>query len=49
MEYEENKFVLILGLFLRLEVDDHVLNADCSLNIEKAMPLMMMGSRKEDP
>ncbi len=45
-EYEEDKFVLILGRVLRLEVDDRVLNADGSLNIEKAMPLMMTGSRK---
>lgn len=45
-EYEEEKFVLILGRVLRLEVDDRVLNADGSLNVEKAMPLMMTGSRK---
>ena len=45
-EYEEDKFVLILGRVLRLEVDDRVLNADGFLNIEKAMPLMMTGSRK---
>ena len=45
-EYEEDKFVLILGRVLRLEADDRVLKADGSLNIEKAMPLMMTGSRK---
>lgn len=45
-DYEEDDFVLILGRVLRLEVDDGVLNADGSLNVEKAMPLMMTGSRK---
>jgi flavin reductase (DIM6/NTAB) family NADH-FMN oxidoreductase RutF len=45
-EYEEDKFVLILGRVLRLEVDDRVLNVDGSLNLEIAMPLMMTGSRK---
>lgn len=45
-EYEEDKFVLILGRVLRLEVDDRVLNTDGSTNIEKAMPLMMTGGRK---
>ena len=45
-EYEEDKFVLILGRVLRLEVDDRALKADGSLDIEKAMPLMMTSSRK---
>ena len=45
-EYEEDKFVLILGRVLRLEADDRVLNADGFLDIDKAMPLMMTGSRK---
>jgi hypothetical protein len=41
--------VLILGRIFRLEVDDPVLNADGSLDIEKAMPLMITDSRKGMP
>jgi flavin reductase (DIM6/NTAB) family NADH-FMN oxidoreductase RutF len=45
-EYEEDKFVLILGRVLRLEVDSGVLKADGSLDTDKARPLLMTGSRK---
>ena len=44
-EYEEDEFVLFLGRVLRLEVSDQVLKPDGSLDIEKARPLMMTGSR----
>jgi flavin reductase (DIM6/NTAB) family NADH-FMN oxidoreductase RutF len=45
-EYEEKKFVLILGRVLRLEVDDSVMEREGCIDVEKAMPLMMTGSRK---
>ena len=45
-EYEEDKFVLILGKVLRLEVRDDVLGPDGSLDASKARPLMMTGSKK---
>ena len=45
-EYEEEKFVLLLGRVLRLEVRDDVLGGDGALDVAKAKPLMMTGSRK---
>lgn len=45
-EYEEEKFVLLLGRVLRLEVRDDVLGDDGALDVAKARPLMMTGSRK---
>ena len=45
-EYEEENYVLIMGKVLRLEVDDAVLTGDGSLDIQKAAPLMMTGSKK---
>jgi flavin reductase (DIM6/NTAB) family NADH-FMN oxidoreductase RutF len=45
-EYEEEKFVLLLGRVLRLEVRDDVLGQDGALDVAKARPLMMTGSRK---
>jgi flavin reductase (DIM6/NTAB) family NADH-FMN oxidoreductase RutF len=45
-EYEESDYVLIVGRVLRLEAADEVLKADGSLDIEKAAPLLMTGSRK---
>jgi len=45
-EYEEEKYVLIVGKVLRLEVSDDVLKPDGSLDVEKAKPLMMTGSKK---
>ncbi|RJR21678.1 MAG: flavin reductase family protein [Desulfobacteraceae bacterium] len=45
-EYAEPDFVLILGKVLRLEVADEVLNAAGELNVAKAQPLMMIGSKK---
>ena len=44
-EYAEDKFILLLGRVLRLEIRDDVLNEDQSLNLEKARPLMMTGSK----
>jgi flavin reductase (DIM6/NTAB) family NADH-FMN oxidoreductase RutF len=45
-EYVEAAYVLIMGKVLRLEVADHVLTVDGDLDIEKARPLMMTGSKK---
>jgi flavin reductase (DIM6/NTAB) family NADH-FMN oxidoreductase RutF len=45
-EYEETDYVLIMGKVLRLEVDDKYLTSDGTLDIQKANPLMMIGSRK---
>lgn len=45
-EYTEPNYVLIVGQVLRLEVDDRVLTPDGTLDIEKARPLMMTGSKK---
>ncbi|SHF17594.1 NADH-FMN oxidoreductase RutF, flavin reductase (DIM6/NTAB) family [Desulfacinum infernum DSM 9756] len=44
-EYAEPGFVLIVGKVLRLEVADEVLNATGELDVAKARPLMMTGSR----
>ena len=45
-EYVEDAYVLIMGKVVRLEVADHVLTEDGDLDIEKAKPLMMTGSKK---
>lgn len=45
-EYEESDYVLIMGKVLRLEVDDRYLTSDGTLDIRKAKPLMMIGSKK---
>ena len=45
-QYEESDYVLVVGQVKRLEVSDHALNEDGSLNISKASPLMMTGSAK---
>ena len=45
-EYEEEDYVLIVGRVLIIEVADDVLRPDGSLDIQKAKPLMMMGSQK---
>jgi len=45
-EYEESDYVLVMGKVLRLEVDDQYLTDDGTLDIQKAKPLMMIGSRK---
>jgi len=44
-EYEEVDYILIMGKVVRLEVDDAALT-DGELDIRKAQPLMMTGSRK---
>ncbi|MFH1139655.1 MAG: flavin reductase family protein [Pseudomonadota bacterium] len=45
-EYAEDRFVLLLGRVLRLEVRDDVLKEDRSLDLDKARPLMMTGSER---
>lgn len=45
-EYEESDYVLIMGKVLRLEVDEQYLTVDGTLDLQKASPLMMIGSRK---
>ncbi|QTA89711.1 flavin reductase family protein [Desulfonema magnum] len=45
-EYEEEQYVLIMGKVLRLEVADEFLSPDGSLDVRKAKPLMMTGSKK---
>jgi len=45
-EFEEDRYVLIVGRVLRLEVADGMLKPDGSLDIEKARPLLMTGSKK---
>ncbi len=44
-EYVEPNYILIMGKVLRLEVDDEVLTPSGSLDLQKARPLMMTGSR----
>lgn len=44
--YEEKDYVLVMGNVIRLEVSDAVLTPDGSLDLDKARPLMMTGSRK---
>ena len=45
-EYSEDKFVLLVGKVLRLEIADHVMKPDGSLDLSKAKPLMMTGLGK---
>jgi len=45
-EYEESNYVLVVGQVLRLEVSDDVLHPNGSLNVAKASPLMMTGSKR---
>uniref|UniRef100_A9AAD9 Fmn-binding protein n=1 Tax=Methanococcus maripaludis (strain C6 / ATCC BAA-1332) TaxID=444158 RepID=A9AAD9_METM6 len=42
--YEEENYVLIMGKVVNLEVDDKYLKEDGSLDVEKAKPLMNVGS-----
>lgn len=44
--YEERQYVLVMGKVVRLEVADRVLTADGELDVAKARPLMMAGTRK---
>lgn len=44
--YEESSYLLIMGKVVRLEVDDAVLTPEGDLDIGKARPLMMTGSKK---
>lgn len=45
-ELEDDRYVLLVGKVLSLEVNDEVLKPDGGLDIEKAKPLMMTGSKK---
>lgn len=45
-EYDEPEYSLIMGKVIRLEVDDNALSEDDSLDITKAKPLFMAGSKK---
>lgn len=45
-EYVEPEYVLIMGTVLHLEVADRTLTPDGDLDIAKAKPLMMTGSKK---
>ena len=45
-EYEEPDYILIVGKVMHLEVADDVLTSDGAMDIKKARPLMMTGSRK---
>jgi flavin reductase (DIM6/NTAB) family NADH-FMN oxidoreductase RutF len=44
--FEEEKYVLILGQVVRLEISDDVLAPDGSLDVSKAQPLTMTGLGK---
>jgi flavin reductase (DIM6/NTAB) family NADH-FMN oxidoreductase RutF len=44
--YEEENFVLLLGQVLLLEVLDEVLDEEGALDVAKAKPLLMTGSKK---
>lgn len=44
--YQESGYVLVMGKVLRLEVADGVLTDQGDLDVSKARPLMMTGSRK---
>ncbi len=46
-EYAESNYVLVVGQVERLEVSDMCLKSDGSLDISKARPLVMFGSKKE--
>lgn len=42
---EDPKYVLVIGKVVRLEVDDRALDPDGNLDVEKARPLLMTGSK----
>ena len=44
-EYDEERFILLLGRVLRLEVRDDVLDENGDLDVARAKPLLMTGSR----
>lgn len=44
--YDAPGYILIMGKIVRLEVADRVLTPDGELDVRKARPLMMTGSRK---
>ena len=43
--FEEEKYLLIMGKVVHLEVDDRAMGADGALDLDKARPLMMTGSK----
>ena len=44
--YEEPQYILIMGKVVRLDVSDKVLTNEGDLDVAKARPLMMTGTRK---
>ena len=46
--FEEDRYALIVGKVLRLEVEDEALKPDGSLDVEKARPLLITGSPQGD-
>jgi flavin reductase (DIM6/NTAB) family NADH-FMN oxidoreductase RutF len=45
-EYREQDYVLLVGKVLRMEVSDRVLDEEGKLDVDKAQPLMMVGSKQ---
>ncbi len=43
--YQEDEYTLLMGKVLRLEVDDKFLTTDGALDMQKAKPLLMLGSK----
>ena len=45
-EYKEDTYSLVVGKVLRLEVNDDAIDGSYHLDVDKAAPLMMTGSKK---
>lgn len=45
-EFDESRYVLIVGRVLRLEIGDEFLRPDGSLDIARTQPLLMTGGKK---
>ncbi|MFP4285998.1 MAG: hypothetical protein ACLFQG_10660, partial [Desulfovermiculus sp.] len=45
-EHRELEYVLLVGKVLRLEVSDRVLDQEGKLDVDKAQPMMMVGSKQ---
>mgnify|MGYP005832193519 CR=1 FL=1 len=44
--YEDPRYILIMGKVVRLEADDRIIGPDGFWDVEKAKPLMMIGSNR---
>ena len=44
--YEESQYILVMGKVIRFEVADAMLTEEGDLDVSKARPLMMTGTRK---